>query len=220
MVGAVGSKAESNPAQGHLGLSEFFEARGEVAASMNELRQAVTLDPGYKDAWFRLGCMQLLYEGREKAVESLDLGLQGRNPQQAANLCNQIAMKFYSRSRHQEAVYLFRRAHELLPKDPLTVNALAWVLATSADEKVRNPEEALGLAESNSELSNQAVYYDTLAAAQAATGKMDDAIKSIKSAIALVTEKPDAPDNPQLKDLEDRLRHFESGLTIRKGDSR
>ncbi|MEX1040961.1 MAG: tetratricopeptide repeat protein [Pirellulaceae bacterium] len=61
---------------------------------------------------------------------------------------------------------------------------VAWILATCPDEKYRDPEQAVELAERAIQLNPAADYryHDTLAAAQAAIGKFDIAVKSGETA--------------------------------------
>ncbi|MEW6250774.1 MAG: tetratricopeptide repeat protein [Planctomycetota bacterium] len=81
---------------------------------------------------------------------------------------------------------------EVVDADPNSlpaVNGLAWILATHPDATRRKPEEAVRLAErlcAQPENRTDA-YLDTLAAAYAAAGRMDDAKKAIDDAIALLS---------------------------------
>ena len=125
----------------------------------------------------------------------------------------------YNASLHAEAAFFFRRSLDAVPDQPSTMNALAWLLATSFDDAVWDPKEALAFAERNASISNKAIYLDTLAAAQAASGKMEDAMATMREAIAvLATLKPD-PENPDPKVLDEHLRQYESGKSLRAAPS-
>src|SRR5256885_10766784 len=96
------------------------------------------------------------------------------------------------------------------------MNGLAWLLATDPDAKIRNGAEALALANAALKLSTirRADYLDTLAAAQAETGKCDEALKTIKSAIEVAKS---TGDERTVKDLESRIKTFTEGKPHRRG---
>jgi len=109
-----------------------------------------------------------------------------------------------------EAIALARRGLEYRPNSPALKNLLAWILATTPDEALRQPDEAIQLAElicENTQHSN-AGYLDTLAAAYAAAGRFEDAVKTEKEAIALGEQQPGLVD---VEELNARLELFESG---------
>src|SRR5207244_1249835 len=81
-----------------------------------------------------------------------------------------------------------RDAVRLNPDYTLALTRLAWLLATSADARLREPAEALRLAERAASLTQPptALSLDLLAAALAASGQFDRASTTIESAIRLV----------------------------------
>jgi tetratricopeptide (TPR) repeat protein len=212
-------KPDQTPSQAHFAWSEVFEAKGDVKGAMHELERAIAEDPNNRDAWFRIGTMQLVYQRNVQAAnESIARGSVDRSPADISHACTQLGINLFRASYHAESVFFFRKALEAIPVQPSTTNALAWLLATSFDNAVRNPTEALALAEGNVGLKNKPTYLDTLAAAQAACGKIDDAIASVKEAIALISsqEEPD-PENPDPATLTEHLKHYETGLSFRTG---
>ena len=76
----------------------------------------------------------------------------------------------------------------LRPDDYVTLNNLAWILATAEDETLADAVEAVRLAERACELSGYEVAgaLDTLAVAYAAAGRFDDAVRIADQALALV----------------------------------
>jgi tetratricopeptide (TPR) repeat protein len=85
------------------------------------------------------------------------------------------------------AIVEFREAIRLEPDDLDALDSLAWLLATTASESLRNPQEALHLAERAAALDGRRHVrpLDVLAAAQAATGRYDLAVATCDSALAL-----------------------------------
>jgi hypothetical protein len=75
----------------------------------------------------------------------------------------------------------------LEPDDPETCNNLAWTLATSPREKLRNGEEAVRVAEHGCALTGykKTMFVGTLAAAYAEAGRFEDAVKTAETALSL-----------------------------------
>ena len=69
--------------------------------------------------------------------------------------------------------------------DPSAMNNLALLLATSKNERVRNPQEAVALATKAVAAANNPDYLDTLAAAYFAAGQTDKAIDAEQKALAM-----------------------------------
>ena len=80
----------------------------------------------------------------------------------------------------------FKEALKLSPNKIDLLNNLAWLRATHNNEKYRNPQEAIELAERACRLTNyrNAVILDTLAVAYAASGNFQKAIAFSKKALA------------------------------------
>jgi tetratricopeptide (TPR) repeat protein len=78
-----------------------------------------------------------------------------------------------------EAIADYEKALKLEPKDPGVLNNLAWVLATSTDEKLRDGKRALELATKACELTEYKVSHilSTLAAAYGEIGDFETAKK-------------------------------------------
>jgi cytochrome c-type biogenesis protein CcmH/NrfG len=108
------------------------------------------------------------------------------------------------------ALAAYRRALELAPDRPLMANALAWLLATSRNEKVRRPGDALALALKACEATQHAVpeMLDTLAAAYAAAGKMEEAAATATRAATLARSLNNAA---LAQDIETRLKLYKEG---------
>jgi len=91
-----------------------------------------------------------------------------------------------ARGQKQEALAHWRIALQLKPDWPEVMNNLAWALATCPDPAVRNPAEAIQLAErARASAPRSPSYLDTLAAAYAAAGRFPDAVAAARQAVAL-----------------------------------
>jgi cytochrome c-type biogenesis protein CcmH/NrfG len=86
------------------------------------------------------------------------------------------------------AVGQYREALRLRPDWIEALNNLAWILATSSADDLRNGKEAVALASHAVELTrtNSAGALDTLAAALAETSRFSEAVTALEMAAALV----------------------------------
>ena len=96
-----------------------------------------------------------------------------------------------ARRGHRCAAHHGREALRLDPALDSAANNLAWILATSPDPRVRNPEESIhimGHLLQEAERPHPA-YLDTLAAAYAAAGRFSDAVDTATRAEKLAREE-------------------------------
>ncbi|HEY2826434.1 MAG TPA: tetratricopeptide repeat protein [Pirellulales bacterium] len=100
---------------------------------------------------------------------------------------------------HAKAVTDYEAALKLKPDEPGVLNNLAWVLATSTDDGVRNGKRSIELGTQAAKLGDykQAHILSTLAAGYAETGDFDKAREWSQKAVDLGSD--DADTNAQLK---------------------
>jgi len=110
----------------------------------------------------------------------------------------------------KRAITQSRRMQQLRPKHPLPLNNIAWVLATTEDPEVRDPERAVELAEKINAATRgkEPSALDTLAVAYSAAGRFQDAIKAAEQGLAIAEKLGRADVAAQIKN---RLRLFQSG---------
>ena len=110
--------------------------------------------------------------------------------------------------RPAEALANYRTALSLRPDSVPALNNLAWLLATSSDPAIADPQDALRLATHAANLTEfkQAPILDTLATAQFAAGMRDAAIATLQRAIPLANASGQAA---FAKELEDKLLDYQ-----------
>ena len=105
-----------------------------------------------------------------------------------------IAANYAALGDYSRAVESHRRAVELAPNEPKPANNFAWLLATCPVAELRDPAEAVRLAERACQQSGylDPSQIDTLAAAYAAAGRFDDAVRAAARAIELARQQRQA----------------------------
>ena len=183
-------------ARGNLGLLLLHS--GRPADAVPHLERALALrerDPSDDRGWaqiaFALG-LALLQIGRvADAAPRLEQALAGGVD--TAEVHQALAVVSLATGRDAEAVAHGRAA---LARDPDLISAannLAWVLATSSDASLRDPAEAIRLAETvvRETEPGDPGFLDTLAVSYAAAGRFGDAHRTAQRAAELAAARGD-----------------------------
>ena len=90
------------------------------------------------------------------------------------------------------------------------MNNLAWLLATWHQADIRNPQEAVRIAEQGCKITDykNLSLLDTLAAAYAAAGRFDEAIATADRALELARL---SQSEEMIKEMQDRMRLYLAG---------
>lgn len=127
----------------------------------------------------------------------------------------EAALAFTSSGRFAAAVECYEQAVALDLTNTIALNNLTWRLAVAADDSVRRPADALRLAERLlAAVPNNAIVFDTYAAALAANGRLDDAIVASSRAVALAPGNPEWSKN--IGEYEKRLASYTAGRPWRE----
>jgi tetratricopeptide (TPR) repeat protein len=147
-----------------------------------------------------LGQIGMLYEANKqprKAIATYDDVL-AHDPDSFSALRGR-ADAYLNIGKHAEAVADYNAALKIKPDDSGVLNNLAWVLATSPDDKVRDGKRSIELSTKAAKLDDykQAHILSTLAAGYAETGDFDTARKWSQKAVD--TGSDNSETNAQLK---------------------
>ncbi len=113
------------------------------------------------------------------------LKLNPNNP----DIINNSALAYFRQGNHDKAIELWRQLLRIKPDAAEACNNLAWLLATSPEEKLFRPTEALELALRAAELSQyeNTRFLETLSVVYAVNNRIDEAISTAQKAIELAT---------------------------------
>jgi superkiller protein 3 len=173
-------------------LGNALAARGQWEEAARSYRRAVQLMPTYSTALNNLG-VALAAQGKyDESIQSYRKAMQF-NPKNSGPYLN-LGITLGQMGRTREAVTQYREALKLDPDLTTALNNLAWALATSPDDQLRNGDEAVRLAEHACELTHygQPWFVGTLAAAYAEAGRFPEAVTAAEKAgqIATVAGQP------------------------------
>lgn len=124
-----------------------------------------------------------------------------------------------SLGRHGNAVEAYEKAMKIDSENAVLVNNLAWVLATSPIDIVRDANRSLELATKACELSEykEAFILSTLSAAYAEKGDYDKALEWIGKAIDMAKENIETADSPSAKKrAAEQLEHLQKEMETYK----
>ena len=110
------------------------------------------------------------------------------------------------------AIKHYDLALEIRPNWPEAANDLAWILATAQDPVLRDGAKALRLAEQADQADRTANTLDTLAAAQAETGKFDQAVATARQAAELARASKQMD---MVWSIEARIATYQAGKPVR-----
>ncbi len=194
-----------------IALSQIEE--GSFDAGDKTLDVLLKHVPQAYQVWLRKGELHLLRRNWPEAAEHLLKGLEFAPADQRAALAINYAGNFYRNQQHAFAVQFYRASLKLAPNPEVTCY-LAWVLATSRDDALRNGPEALALAEESLKTDpTSPTYLNTVAAALAENNRFKDAVEFAGKALANARLRGDAA---AAQVTEQRLALMSTGKPIRE----
>jgi tetratricopeptide (TPR) repeat protein len=153
------------------------KAKADIEGALADYNKAIELDPHYAPAYYDRGQFWLSKQDLDRAsadyskyIELVPTDVDGYNSRGSVR---------DSRGDFEGAISDYRKAIEVAPKEARAYNNLAWLLATSYQDRVRDGAKAVELATKAAELTKwqDANTLDTLAAAYAEAGNFEEAIK-------------------------------------------
>jgi tetratricopeptide (TPR) repeat protein len=180
-------------AQIHGLLAQALAKRGDLAEAIQHYREAIQRKPELGEAHANLGALLVRIGQLEQARLHLERAVELEID--SADLHAGLATLALGRGQVAIAVRHYREALRLDPELHQAANNLAWLLATSESESIRDPAESIRLAEetARSTGASDPAVLDTLAAGYAAAGRFQEAIRTAEKAETLARAAGDAP---------------------------
>lgn len=193
-------------------LGDLAAACGDLAAAREHYMTVLPANVDRGEVWFKIGRLEYaegaLPAARAAFQESMRLG------KNDTDVHRYLAMVFEGLDQHATAAEHYRVILAVDPNDPMALNNLAWILATSRDAALRDGPQAVRLAEQLRQRDeSQAQPLDTLAAAYAEAGRFEEAAQTARQAIAKAEA---AGDRSLAEEARARLRIYEQGQPYRQ----
>ncbi len=209
-VESVLSDAPDNPAGLEMrGL--LAVGRQDMAAAIRDFRRLVAQRPDDPTLLGQLGMLYIAAHQPRKAIERFNRALEVDDEHFASRRGRSDAQ--ISIGNHEAALADLEVALTLKPDDTGVLNNLAWLLATSPDDELRDGARAIELATKACEATEwrQAHIISTLAAGYAEQGDFDNAKKYSRQAI-----ETGGVDEDTTRQLEAELENYEAGRPCRE----
>ena len=163
-------------------LAGILFQQGNIDDAIRYWTHVIQLNPYYAEAHSNLAAA-FYKQGKNDEAIAHWLEAAKQRPDWA-EVQNSLGTALYRQGKNKEAARYWAEAIRLKPDWPEPYNNLAWLLATTEDENLHNPAEAVRLAERACELTNynHPEMLDTLAAAYTSAGRLSDAEKTAEKA--------------------------------------
>ena len=172
--------------EAHRNLGAMLMARGSVEEAVAHLSAVVRLRPDEAAGYDRLGFAEQSLGRLDAAAEHYTkaLTLSPNDARAHFGLGSVLAMHGHRRL----ALEHLQAAVQIKDGWAAPLNAMAWILAASPDDALRDPTRAVDMAARAAELTGykNPQVLDTLAVAQAATGRFEQAVETATRALDLL----------------------------------
>jgi len=197
-------------AQAHYTLGSALGRKGRLEEELAHYRSALRAKPDYPEALNNLGGVLAALGRPQEAIVPLREAVRLRPGYALAHL--NLAVALARSNALDEAAGEYRTALSLRPDDPRALSGLAWILAVHPRDEVREPDDAVRLAERARETLGDAETLDALAAAYASANRYLDAVRVAEEALAAAVagRRSDLAD-----EIRDRLDLYRRGKSFR-----
>ena len=164
-------------------------AQEKYDEAIGDLQQLLRLDPDNADIKVQMGTYYEFDKQPSRAIALYDEVLENKPDQWG--VLRRRGDAYLSLGQQAKAVENYEAALKLRPEDSGILNNLAWVLATSPNDDLRNGDRAIELAERACEATDykQAHILSTLAAGYAELGNFDEAVKWSEKAVEMDSDE-------------------------------
>jgi tetratricopeptide (TPR) repeat protein len=199
-------KKRPNNSRARVSYAIDLQAAGRLTDAERELREAVRLKDTSAAAHANLGPILCATGKLEECIFHLKRALE-LDPDYTSAHAN-LAEAYGASGQRALAAQQFALALKAAPDKPFLLNRLAWLLATSPEDSVRNGPRAVELAERAVSITGRQdiMSLETLSAAYAEVGRFEDAVRVAREALAQAERQGN---DAAARDLAHRIPGFE-----------
>jgi serine/threonine protein kinase/tetratricopeptide (TPR) repeat protein len=169
-------------APAHDGLGTVFFKQRRLDEAIAAYHRAIDSDPDWAFAHNHLGLALAAKRDFDKAVSAFREAVRAKP--EAAEFHNNLGFMLVIQGQVGEAITAYREAIRLGPDLSMTMNNLAWQLATCPDPKLRDPAEAVRLANRAVQLApRQGAFQNTLGVAFYQAGEWQSAVTALNASM-------------------------------------
>jgi tetratricopeptide (TPR) repeat protein len=198
----------------HNNYGNALSDAGRYEEAVAQYREAIRIKPEYFEARVNLGKTILAQKKFRQAADYFRylITLKPDHFEANALLARILMVELHDT---KSAVKQYYRILEIKPDHIEAFNNLAWIFATTEDESLSNPAEAIKLAEKACALSKRknAQLLDTLAAAYASSSRFKEAVETAEKALKLAE---DANEKNLAEEIQKRLNLYKSDQPYRQ----
>ena len=201
-------QSEPNYVKAHNNLGSALAEQGKLDEAITHFTEALRIKPDFANAHKNMG-ITLLQQGElDEAIIHFSEAVQ-LDPN-SAEVHYILARALTGDGKTSEAIIHLKETLRLKPDWVSPMNGLAWLLATHKEDKIRDPTEAVRLAEKACQLTNyeDPALVDTLAAAYASDGNFSDAIATAEKALKLAVS---TDSKAWAEEIQNRLQLYKRG---------
>lgn len=202
-----------NPKAGvpYAGLASAFLTKNQLGKALEQIHKAISLEPYIPGFHYQLGVILLRLGDLPEARRSFRdaIYLDGNS----GTMTSDVGWAFHEHGMDQEGLINLRLALSLKPSHTRSQVRLAWILATSSDDSLRNGSEAFALVQNilRSQSSPSPEMLDLLAVSLAELGHFPEARAALQVALAQSKDRKEA----WASDMEKRLILFQKNRPYR-----
>jgi tetratricopeptide (TPR) repeat protein len=214
--------------------AEVYVTKGDYDLAIADYSKAIELRPKRREYYSKRANVYLKKGDYDLAIADYNKLIE-LNPKQSSYYNRQkkaiyhqkvsehlkSASEYLRKDKYDSAIKHLDQAIKLAKRDARAFELKAWILATCQDARYRDGAVAVELAGWAVMLDSKPVYLDTLAAAYAEAGRLEDAVRTQKRAISLLIKEQNgsveiAKRSVGVKKFEERLMVYETGKPWRE----
>ena len=206
-------RAKPDCAEAYYELGVTLEKQGDFDAAVRHYSEALRIKPEFVNGHNNLGIVLAHQKKDKEAIFHLYEAL--RIDSDCADAYYNLGIIYANQRNIEKAILHYKKALHFNPNMAQALYNLSWILASCEDERFRNGEGAVKLAEKLCKITryNQPLALDAFGAAYAEAGRFKEAVLTAQKGLELALEM--GPKKLALS-LENRLKLYRAGHPYRQ----